>query len=57
MSLADLQNQGDPTQRLSVSMPYSVMKLLEARAHSEGRSMSNLVAHLLEQGLQTDNRD
>jgi hypothetical protein len=55
--LADLQNQGDPTQRLSVSMPYSVMKLLEARAHSEGRSMSNLVAHLLEQGLQTDNRD
>jgi hypothetical protein len=38
-------------------MPYSVMKLLEARAHEERRSLSNLVAHLLEQGLQTQNRD
>jgi hypothetical protein len=40
------------SERLTATLPYSVARLLEQRAQHEGRSMSNLVAYLLEQALE-----
>lgn len=40
------------SQRLTATVPASVMKMLEARASEEGRSLSNLVAVLLERSLE-----
>jgi hypothetical protein len=37
--------------RLSVTVPYSLYSLLEERSCREGRSMSNLAAYLLECAL------
>jgi hypothetical protein len=40
------------SQRLSATVPASVLQQLEARAMQEGRSLSNLVAMLLERSLE-----
>jgi hypothetical protein len=48
-------NQGywrQGSQRLSATVPASVMQQLEARAQQEGRSLSNLIAMLLERSLE-----
>jgi hypothetical protein len=38
-------------QRLSVTVPHHLFQILQDRSDYEGRSMSNLAAFLLEQGL------
>jgi hypothetical protein len=43
--------------RLSTTVPASLMKALENRAMEEGRSVSNLVAFLLESSLDPHRRD
>lgn len=45
MNAHDLRRSG----RITVTLPYSVMRAIEVRATNEGRSLSNLVAFLLEQ--------
>jgi hypothetical protein len=40
------------SERLTATLPYAVARLLEQRAQHEGRSLSNLVAYLLEQALE-----
>jgi hypothetical protein len=40
------------SQRLSATIPAAVLQQLEARALEEGRSLSNLVAVLLERALE-----
>ena len=37
--------------RLSVTVPYRLYQMLQERSDLEGRSMSNLAAYMLEQGL------
>ncbi|WP_255116846.1 MULTISPECIES: ribbon-helix-helix domain-containing protein [unclassified Synechococcus] len=37
--------------RLSVTVPYRLYQMLHERSDLEGRSMSNLAAYMLEQGL------
>lgn len=39
------------TKRTSLSIPHDIYTSLEKRAAVEGRSVSNLVTHLLRQGL------
>jgi len=43
--------------RLSTTVPASLMAALEQRAMEEGRSVSNLVAYLLETSLDNKIRD
>jgi hypothetical protein len=43
--------------RLSTTVPASLMTALEHRAMEEGRSLSNLVAFLLESSLDPHRRD
>ena len=38
--------------RISATLPWSLVQRLEERAAYDGRSMSNLIAYLLEQGCQ-----
>lgn len=40
--------------RLTVTIPANVFSALEARSSSEGRSLSNLAAYVLERGLIPD---
>ena len=40
--------------RLTVTLPAGVVRQLEVRANEEGRSMSNLVAFLVEARLHDD---
>lgn len=42
--------------RLSTTVPACLMEALEQRALEEGRSLSNLVAFLLESSLDKNNR-
>ena len=44
------------TQRFSLAVPASLMEAIESRALHEGRSLSNLVALLLERALDQDSR-
>ena len=37
--------------RLSVTVPHRLYQMLQERSDLEGRSMSNLAAYMLEQGL------
>jgi hypothetical protein len=37
--------------RLSVTVPHHLYQMLQERSDLEGRSMSNLAAYMLEQGL------
>jgi hypothetical protein len=38
-------------QRVTCSMPWGLRQRLQARADEEGRSLSNLIAHLLETAI------
>jgi predicted HicB family RNase H-like nuclease len=40
------------SQRLTITVPSSVSAALAQRAQAEGRSLSNLAAHLIEQHVQ-----
>ncbi len=48
----DREHWRQGSQRLSATVPASVMQQLEARALHEGRSLSNLIAVLLERALE-----
>ena len=39
------------SQRISITVPYSILQALILRSNEEGRSVSNLSAFLLEQSL------
>jgi hypothetical protein len=42
--------------RVSITIPWALQEALIARANSEGRSLSNLLAYLLEQSIQPKKR-
>jgi hypothetical protein len=37
--------------RISITLPYSTLEMLVKRSNEEGRSLSNLAAFILEQGI------
>ena len=41
------------SERLSLTLPWSVLQDLQQRAFLEGRSTSNLAAYLIERGLKS----
>ena len=43
--------RGRSPKRLTITIPFTVFSALEKRSGEEGRSLSNLAAYLLEQGL------
>ena len=42
--------------RITITMPWSVLEALARRAVEEGRSLSNLAAHLLEEHARENGR-
>jgi hypothetical protein len=37
--------------RVTITLPYSTLEMLVKRSNEEGRSLSNLAAFILEQGI------
>lgn len=37
--------------RITITLPYSTLEMLVKRSNEEGRSLSNLAAFILEQGI------
>jgi hypothetical protein len=55
--MASLGSRSDPTskfrssRRLTITVPETIMQILNERSTREGRSLSNLAAYLLETAL------
>jgi hypothetical protein len=51
---APLRDPSRSPKRISATLPYSTFRALEERSSREGRSLSNLAAFLIEQGLEQE---
>lgn len=49
----DIPPQFRASQRITITIPYSVFSRLNDLARSQGRSFSNCAAHYLERGIDT----
>ena len=54
---SSMKLQSRCTQRITITVPYSIFQLLISKSFEEGRSLSNLAAFLLEKTLlHSDNK-